>query len=139
MRPLNPRVRRWLVGIAIACLAFELVYVVAARVLLRGDTDFSQTQHLDRWNEQKVQFVFGYDAHKTLVLRAEALPEASWARLERVAHYEVKTEPRAPRDNVKAAIIEQKEYLNYYLVKEDLAEFDYQPTACETSAAVPKQ
>jgi len=102
-------------------------------VLLRGDTDFSQTQHLDRWNEQKVQFVFGYDAHKTLVLRAEALPEASWARLERVAHYEVKTEPRTPRDNVKAAIIEQKEYLNYYLVKEDLAEFDYQPTACETS------
>ncbi len=38
MRPLNPRVRRWLVGLAIACLALELVYVVAARVLLRGDT-----------------------------------------------------------------------------------------------------
>ena len=38
MRPLNPRVRRWLVGIAIACIAFELVYVVAAHLLLRGDT-----------------------------------------------------------------------------------------------------
>jgi hypothetical protein len=38
MRPLNPRVRRWLVGLAIACLALELVYVVAGRVLLRGDT-----------------------------------------------------------------------------------------------------
>lgn len=102
-------------------------------VLLRGDTDFSQTQHLDRWHEQKVQFVFGYDAHESLVLRAESLPEASWARLERVARYEVKTEPRAPRDNVKAAIIEQKEYLNFHLVKEDVAEFDYQPTACKTS------
>ena len=102
-------------------------------VLLRGDTDFSQTQHLDRWHEQKVQFVFGYDAHETLVLRAESLPEASWARLERGARYEVKTEPRAPRDNVKAAIIEQKEYRNLHLVKEDVAEFDYQPTACKTS------
>ena len=102
-------------------------------VLLRGDTDFSQTQHLDRWHEQKVQFVFGYDAHETLVLRAESLPEASWARLERGARYEVKTKPRAPRDNVKAAIIEQKEYRNLHLVKEDVAEFDYQPTACKTS------
>lgn len=102
-------------------------------VLLRGDTDFSQTQHLDRWHEQKVQFVFGYDAHQTLVLHAEALPEASWARLERVERHELKTEPRAPRDNVKAAIIEQKEYLNFHLVKEDIAEFDYQPTACKTS------
>jgi hypothetical protein len=33
------------------------------RVLLRGDTDFSQTQHLDRWNaDARVQFIFGYDA-----------------------------------------------------------------------------
>lgn len=102
-------------------------------VLLRGDTDFSQTQHLDRWNEQGVQFVFGYDAVPSLVEKAESLPEAQWQRLERRQRYEVMTESRTPRENVKAAIVEQKEYLNFTTVKEDVAEFDYQPTACETS------
>ena len=38
MRPLHPRLRRWLVGIAIACIVLELLYVVAAHLLLRGDT-----------------------------------------------------------------------------------------------------
>ena len=32
-------------------------------ILLRGDTDFSQTEYLDRWDEDGVHFVFGYDAH----------------------------------------------------------------------------
>jgi hypothetical protein len=102
-------------------------------VLLRGDTDFSQTQHLDRWNEQDVQFVFGYDAARNLVEKAESLPEKAWQRLARPPRYEVKTEPRTPRENVKAAIVEQKEYLNFHLVKEDVAEFDYTPSACKTT------
>jgi hypothetical protein len=102
-------------------------------VLLRGDTDFSQTQHLDRWSAQGVQFVFGYDAMSNLVDKADSLPEAAWSRLERRPRYEVKTEPRTPRENVKAQIVEQKEYLNFYLAKEDVAEFDYQPTACTSS------
>jgi len=102
-------------------------------VLLRGDTDFSQTQHLDRWHGWGVQFVFGYDAVPKLVEKSESLPEKTWERLERQPRYEVKTEPRTPRENVKAAIVEQKEYLNFYLEKEDVAEFDYQPTACKTS------
>jgi hypothetical protein len=38
MRPPHPLLRRWLVGIAIACIALELVYVVAAFLMLRGDT-----------------------------------------------------------------------------------------------------
>lgn len=32
---------------------------------------------------------------------------------------------------MKEAIVEAKEYLNFHLVKEDIAEFDYQPTACK--------
>jgi hypothetical protein len=102
-------------------------------VLLRGDTDFSQTQHLDRWHDDGVQFVFGYDAMPNLVVKAESLPETAWQRLQRQPRYEVKTEPRTPRDNVKAGIVEQKEYLNFHLVKEDTAEFDYQPTACKAT------
>ena len=37
------------------------------RILVRGDTDFTQTQHLDRWDEAgDIGFVFGIDAHQTL-------------------------------------------------------------------------
>ena len=103
------------------------------KVLLRGDTDFSQTEHLDRWHAREVDFVFGYDACQNLVEKAESMPATAWTRLERQARYEVKTEPRTPRENVKAAIVEAKEYTNYYLVKEDVAEFDYQPTACQST------
>jgi hypothetical protein len=56
-----------------------------------------------------------------------------WSRLERKQRHEVKTEPRTPCDNVKAHIVEQKEQLNFYLDKEDVAELDYQPTACASS------
>ena len=31
-------------------------------ILLCGDTDYSQTQHLDRWDGDGIQFQFGYDA-----------------------------------------------------------------------------
>jgi hypothetical protein len=102
-------------------------------VLLRGDTDFSQTKHLDGWSKQKVRFVFGYDACPNLVKEAESLPQKAWKRLERKPRYDVKTEPRTRRDNVKAAIVEHKEYLNFHLVKEDVAEFDYRPSACKAS------
>jgi Transposase DDE domain group 1 len=100
-------------------------------VLLRGDTDFSQTRHLDRWDSDGVQFVFGYDACPNLVETAASLPETAWKCFARPATYDVKTEPRTPRDNVKEAIVEEKEYLNYYLVKEDVAEFPYRPSACK--------
>jgi hypothetical protein len=46
-------------------------------ILLRGDTDFSQTAHIDRWTGDGVRFVFGYDASKSLVERAQGVIEAS--------------------------------------------------------------
>ena len=36
------------------------------KVRLRGDTDFSQTTHLDRWHDAGVEFIFGYDAMPNL-------------------------------------------------------------------------
>ncbi len=36
------------------------------KIRLRGDTDFTQTEHLDRWDRQGVKFVFGIDATKKL-------------------------------------------------------------------------
>ena len=49
------------------------------RVLLRGDTDFSQTEHLDRWHaDPRVTFIFGYDACPNLIDIAENLPPCAW-------------------------------------------------------------
>jgi len=64
------------------------------KVLLRGDTDFSQSEHLDRWNaDGRVKFIFGYDAMPNLMKITEGLPERAWRTLERPARYTVKTEP----------------------------------------------
>ncbi|OVE80958.1 hypothetical protein BVY04_04435 [bacterium M21] len=66
-------------------------------VVLRGDTDFSQTAYLDGWNKRDWQFTFGMDAGSALVKKADGLAENQWARLERAAKYEVKTSPRENR------------------------------------------
>ena len=101
------------------------------QVLLRGDTDFSQTEHLDRWNaDPRVRFIFGYDAAPHLRDRAEQLPERAWKPLSRPLRYEVKTQPRQRPDNVKEAIVVQREFENIKLRSEEVAEFNYRPTAC---------
>jgi hypothetical protein len=102
------------------------------QILLRGDTDFSQTTHLDRWHQQKdVRFLFGIDARPNLNALADALPPTAWKKLHRPARHDVKTQPRSHPENVKEQIVREREFENIRLVSEDLAEFDYQPTACK--------
>ena len=101
------------------------------KIVLRGDTDFSQTKHLDRWDERGVQFVFGYDAAPNLVKKAESLADSAWEPLQRKEKYKVKTEPRATPRNVKEWIVRAREFLNIHLLGEDYAEFDYKPSACK--------
>ena len=101
------------------------------RVLLRGDTDFSQTEHLDRWNaDDRVRFIFGYDATPNLKASAAQLPERVWRKLERPARYTVQTEPRQRPDRVKEQIVVEREFENKRLQSEEVAEFNYRPTAC---------
>ena len=85
------------------------------RITFRGDTDFSQTQHLDRWDGEGVRFRFGYDASGGLIRRAEALPEAAWTPLVRRPAYKVQTEPRQRPVNVKAATIIERAFKNLRL------------------------
>jgi hypothetical protein len=100
------------------------------RILLRGDTDFTQTRELDRWDSQGVEFIFGIDAMPNLREHAEKLPESAWNRLERPAQYVVKTDPRQKPENVKERIVREREFENIRLVSEDVAECSYRPTAC---------
>src|SRR5262249_35428927 len=72
------------------------------RITFRGDTDFSQTAHLDRWAAAGVRFICGYDARANLIREADALPARAWTRLVRPPSYEVQTEPRQRPANVKS-------------------------------------
>lgn len=101
------------------------------KVRLRGDTDFSQTTHLDRWDDDEVLFVFGFDAMPNLYKIAENLPKTAWKELERPARYKVKTQPRRRPLNVKQALVEQREFKDIRLAVEHVAEFKYRPTACD--------
>ena len=100
------------------------------RITFRGDTDFTQTGHLDRWDGEGVRFVFGCDARANLIGRADILPARAWTPLERRPAYQVQTEPRQRPANVKAAIIVAREFKNLRLEAEAVAEFSSQPAAC---------
>jgi hypothetical protein len=100
-------------------------------ILLRGDTDFSMTAHLDRWHEDGVRFVFGYDAMRPLVERADDLHPGDYEELVRKANNAFADRPRKPRTKpprVKEEIVKQRGYKNQRLLSEDTAEFDHRPT-----------
>ena len=100
------------------------------RITFRGDTDFSQTHHLDRWDADGVRFVFGYDARATVIRSADAVPAGAWAPLVRRPSSAVQTAPRQRPVNVKEATIVARAFKNFRLAAEAVAEFPYQPTAC---------
>jgi hypothetical protein len=101
-------------------------------VLLRGDCKFAQTEHLDRWDDDpRVRFIFGFEAFANLKAIAEDLPARAWRPLQRPARYAVQTQRRQRPDNIKEAVVVAREFENQRLVSEEVAEFNYQPTACK--------
>ncbi len=110
--------------------AAELVGQVAGTVTIRGDTDFTHTAQLDRWEAAGRFFILGMDAHPKVVKLAEELPQSAWQRLERLPRYDIRTEPRAKAFRHKEQIVVEKEFKNQRLVGEDIAQIDYQPVKC---------
>jgi hypothetical protein len=107
------------------------------RIRFRGDTDFTQTKHLDRWDEAgDVGFVFGIDAHDTLKAKADDLPVEAYSFLERPPRYAIKTVPRETAEPVKPRIVQARGYKTIHLLEEMVAEFDYRPVACRRSYRV---
>jgi hypothetical protein len=107
------------------------------KILLRGDTDFTQTERLDRWDDAgDVRFIFGIDAMSNLYEIAENLPQNAWKTLHRRAKYDVKTEPRRRPENVKQQVVEAREFEDIRLMKEYVAEFRYRPVKCRKSYRV---
>jgi hypothetical protein len=102
------------------------------RLLLRGDTDFSQTKHLDRWSDdRRVTFIFGLDCTANRHFLADELPAMRWSVLERPPRYEVQTEPRSRPKNIKEGVVRERAFKNIVLQSEDVAEMPYRPVACK--------
>jgi hypothetical protein len=111
--------------------AAELVMQVAESVTFRGDTDFTHSAHLDRWDQEGHHFILGIDAHPKLVQLAEGLEKSAWQRLERLPQYDILTEPRQKAFRYKEQIVVEKQFENQVLVGEDVAEIQYQPVKCK--------
>lgn len=102
-----------------------------SKVLLRGDTDFSQTTHLDGWQKAGYHFVFGMDARKNLKALAGAIPDNIWQQLLRdIPDVDIDDE-REKKVRFREQLVEEKGYENIRLVAEDFSEVPYKPNACE--------
>ena len=100
-------------------------------ILLRGDTDFTQAAHLDRWDDDAdIRFLFGIDARPNLVALAEQLPESAYSFLER-PEAPIKTIPRQRPERHKPRIVERRGFETIHTLDEMVAEFRYRPTACK--------
>jgi hypothetical protein len=81
-----------------------------ARITFRGDTDFSQTKHLDRWDRAGHRFIFGIDARSNLVAIAEDLAAENYSELERPTRDPIKTVPRQARERHKEQVIRERQF-----------------------------
>jgi hypothetical protein len=99
-------------------------------VWLRGDTDFSLTEHLDRW-DKRCKFVLGFDARPNLVALAQGIAGGQWEELDRKPKYTVKTQERRRPENVKERIVRERGYKNIRTVSEQVAKMDYRPGKCQ--------
>jgi len=74
--------------------------------------------------------VFGYNAVKPLVSRADSLAQTEYRELERRANQAFEDRrQRAKQPRVKEQIVREREYVNKRLVREEVAEFAYKPHA----------
>jgi hypothetical protein len=104
------------------------------KILMRGDTKFAQTKHLDRWDAAgNIRFIFGYEAYDGLKARADELSAGAYSLLKRPPRYQIKTTPREKPERVKQEIVRERGYETVHLLEEMVAEFDYKPVACRNS------
>jgi hypothetical protein len=100
-------------------------------IRLRGDTDFSLTTELDRWDEDGVRFVFGYDARANLIQRAQGTDEETYHELVTRTEAQIATTTRARPRNVKDDIVRERNYKTLRQTAQDVVEFSYRPGNCK--------
>lgn len=106
------------------------------KITFRGDTKFTQTKHLDRWDSDGIRFIFGMDARENLKNLAEHLDDLRYSELERSPRYTIKTGPRQARERHKERIVIERQFETLKLIGEEVAEFEYRPVACKKTYRV---
>jgi hypothetical protein len=101
------------------------------KITSRGDSKFSQTTHLDRWDHDSIRFIFGIDAMPNLVALAGGLAADEYSELDRPPRYSIETAPRRARERHKDRVVSEREFKTLKLTGEEVAEFDYRPVACK--------
>jgi Transposase DDE domain group 1 len=101
------------------------------RITFRGDTKFTQTKHLDRWDQDGIRFLFGMDARDNLKDLAERLPDLQYSELQRPPRYTLQTVPRQARERHRERIVAERQFDTLKLIGEEVAEFEYRPVACK--------
>jgi hypothetical protein len=106
------------------------------KITYRGDTKFTQTKHLDRWDSDGIRFIFGMDARNNLKDRAEHLDDLQYSELERPPRSTIKTVPRQARERHKERVVAERQFETLKLIGEETAEFEYRPVACQKTYRV---
>ena len=101
------------------------------QIRLRGDTDYALTTQFDRWDDDSVRFVFGFDARDNLVTRADGLDEEMYHELVKRAERQIATKPRTRPRKVKDEIVRARNYKVLRQKAEDVVEFSYRPGKCK--------
>jgi hypothetical protein len=101
------------------------------QIRLRGDTDYALTAEFDRFDDDGVRFVFGYDAKKNLIEAAEGEDEAMYHELVKRAEQAIATKARTRPAKVKDEIVRQRGYKVLRQKAEDVVEFSYRPGNCK--------
>lgn len=110
--------------------SLDLVGQHFEKVQLRGDTDFSLTAHLDKWNE-RCTFIFGVDAMANLVKTANEIDACDWEPLNKKPSRPVKTHPRSKPENIKQKVVKERKFKKIRTEAEHVCHFVYQPGKCK--------
>lgn len=105
-------------------------------ILLRGDTAFSTTSEFDRWTDDGVRFIFGYDARKQITAWADSAPPDMYRELEQRAERKIRTAPRARPENVVDRIVRERGFKVIRTTGEEIVDFDWKPVACSKTYRV---
>jgi hypothetical protein len=101
------------------------------QIRLRGDTDYALTGHFDRWDQDGVKFVFGFDAMENLVKAAEGADEEMYHELVTRAERAIATKARTRPVKVKDDIVRERGYKVLRQKAQDVVEFSYRPKKCK--------
>jgi hypothetical protein len=106
------------------------------RITIRGDTKFTQTRRLGRWDGDGIRFIFGIAAREHLKALAGHLDDLKYGELERPPRYTIETMPRQHRERHKERVVAERQFDTLKLVGEEVAEFEYRPVACKRTYRV---